>query len=452
MKKLIILIVIIFSTAKIIAQNVGIGTTVPSASAMLDVNSTTKGALVPRMTTAQKNAIVSPAAGLIVFDTEEKTLFMFDGQQWLGFSPLTNFQRPATNFVYGPDNLQDTTLTGYSVSMWDQFVAVGAPYKKTGNITTGGVYIYKLVGGNWQFFVTLNPSGNNFQSNFGLSVSLKGNYLIVGAPYQKNAGNVQVGAAYTYNFNGTNWQQTQVIYGSVANTNYGTTVAINQFGTYIAVSETGAQVGALTNCGVVRVYNKPASTFVLQQSIQDLNPVAGENFGTTLAMSPLGVHIIVGAPGKTVNGFFNNGYVGQFDRNGPLWTQTHTYTPISEDALGIGTNVDISDGHVTFTTAKKREINYFNLSWSGYTTTFTDEIHSISIDPVTDYFNVFSGNSLYYSLGGSNTTKYKTLSADYIYTLPNLLSVYNASFITGIPTTQNFDKPYVGAIYFGLFQ
>jgi hypothetical protein len=42
----------------------------PAPSAMLDVSSTTKGALIPRMTTAQKNAIISPVDGLMVFDTD----------------------------------------------------------------------------------------------------------------------------------------------------------------------------------------------------------------------------------------------------------------------------------------------------------------------------------------------------------------------------------------------
>ena len=51
------------------AGNVGIGTTSPSASAILDAQSTTKGVRMPNMTTTQKNAIASPAAGLMVYDT-----------------------------------------------------------------------------------------------------------------------------------------------------------------------------------------------------------------------------------------------------------------------------------------------------------------------------------------------------------------------------------------------
>ena len=49
--------------------SVGVGTTTPNASALMDIASTSKGFLPPRMTTTQKNAIASPAAGLVVYDT-----------------------------------------------------------------------------------------------------------------------------------------------------------------------------------------------------------------------------------------------------------------------------------------------------------------------------------------------------------------------------------------------
>jgi hypothetical protein len=55
--------------ATTLTSTVGIGTTSPSASAILDAQSTTKGVRMPNMTTTQKNAIASPAAGLMVYDT-----------------------------------------------------------------------------------------------------------------------------------------------------------------------------------------------------------------------------------------------------------------------------------------------------------------------------------------------------------------------------------------------
>lgn len=56
---------------------VGIGTTAPNTSAILDVQSTTLGLRVPVMTTAEKNAIASPAAGLIVYDTNLAKLCIY---------------------------------------------------------------------------------------------------------------------------------------------------------------------------------------------------------------------------------------------------------------------------------------------------------------------------------------------------------------------------------------
>jgi len=55
----------------------------PASSAMLDVKSTDKGMLIPRMTTAQRNAITSPAEGLFVYDTDEKIFYYYNGTEWV---------------------------------------------------------------------------------------------------------------------------------------------------------------------------------------------------------------------------------------------------------------------------------------------------------------------------------------------------------------------------------
>lgn len=64
------------------AGSVGVGTAAPDASALLDVQSTTKGVRMPNMTTTQKNAIASPAAGLMVFDTTLAKLCVYTGAAW----------------------------------------------------------------------------------------------------------------------------------------------------------------------------------------------------------------------------------------------------------------------------------------------------------------------------------------------------------------------------------
>lgn len=65
------------------AQNVGIGTTVPSVSAQLELNSTNKGFLMPRMTTAQRDSIVSPVVGLQVFNLDDHCTDLYDGANWI---------------------------------------------------------------------------------------------------------------------------------------------------------------------------------------------------------------------------------------------------------------------------------------------------------------------------------------------------------------------------------
>ena len=78
---LLLLVSVTFTHAQ-----VGVGTVTPHASAQLDVSSTTKGLLPPRMTTAQRNAITTPANGLIIFNTTNNTLNIYFSGAWYQFS------------------------------------------------------------------------------------------------------------------------------------------------------------------------------------------------------------------------------------------------------------------------------------------------------------------------------------------------------------------------------
>ncbi|MEK7257669.1 MAG: hypothetical protein AAB316_23130, partial [Bacteroidota bacterium] len=62
--------------------NIGVNTSSPAASALLDLQATDRGILVPRMTTAQRTAIASPATGLLVFDTDTGGFWFYKGG-WL---------------------------------------------------------------------------------------------------------------------------------------------------------------------------------------------------------------------------------------------------------------------------------------------------------------------------------------------------------------------------------
>ena len=83
------LVLIASSCVYIMAQNIGINDTgaTPDASAILDVTSTDKGMLIPRMTETQRLAISSPATGLLVYQTDNSDGFWYyDGPYWTNIS------------------------------------------------------------------------------------------------------------------------------------------------------------------------------------------------------------------------------------------------------------------------------------------------------------------------------------------------------------------------------
>ena len=73
-KKIFLLIVVGLCVATATAQT-GIGTTTPDVSAKLDISSTTKGLLVPRMTATERGAIATPAKGLLIYQTDGEAGF-----------------------------------------------------------------------------------------------------------------------------------------------------------------------------------------------------------------------------------------------------------------------------------------------------------------------------------------------------------------------------------------
>ncbi len=115
-RAVILALAMYFTTFTAQAQSVGIGTATPAESAQLEVSSTTKGVLVPRVTTAQMNAIASPANGLLVYNTDSAAFAYRAGSEWaylranntlgnvtwsLNGNAGTN---PANNFIGTTDN------------------------------------------------------------------------------------------------------------------------------------------------------------------------------------------------------------------------------------------------------------------------------------------------------------------------------------------------------------
>ncbi len=108
--KTIKLLIMLLVTSNIIFVQVGIGTTTPNASAVLDLSSTTGGLLMPRMTTAERTAIASPVAGLQVYDTTTNTIWYNNGTAWVNSGTATG----------------NTLYTGDGALTSDRIVAMGS--------------------------------------------------------------------------------------------------------------------------------------------------------------------------------------------------------------------------------------------------------------------------------------------------------------------------------------
>jgi hypothetical protein len=107
-----ILFAILFTTVlNLVGQNVGLGTNSPHSSALLDVSSTTKGALLPRMTTVQRTAIATPAKGLIVFDTDSNSFWYYNGSAWINMAAGGGAGSPS-DWVSSGDKTYLSNLSG----------------------------------------------------------------------------------------------------------------------------------------------------------------------------------------------------------------------------------------------------------------------------------------------------------------------------------------------------
>jgi len=123
MRKLLQLLLVLSASVTVYAQ-VGIGTTTPDASAALDVVSTDKGVLIPRMTQAQRNAITVGAVqtGLLIYQTDASPgFYYYTGTLWTGFGGGSGWSlsgdagtSPATNYIGTTDAIDFVVKTNSS--------------------------------------------------------------------------------------------------------------------------------------------------------------------------------------------------------------------------------------------------------------------------------------------------------------------------------------------------
>jgi FG-GAP repeat len=234
-------------------------------------------------------------------------------------------------------------LFGCSVSISGNYAIVGAKdddpaadlFSKHGSAT-----VYQYNSNRWMPIQKLTDTLAEKFDLFGSAVSISGNYALVGIPGDDTA----KGSANMYKKTGTGWVLMQKITAANGDAldNFGISVCIS--GNYAIVGAYGDKIGANENQGSANIYKYNGNRWILMQKLTDITGDAGDNFGESVSIS--GNYAIIGAPGDDDGADSNQGSVSFFRYDGINWVLMQKITDITGDALdSFGNSVSISGNY-----------------------------------------------------------------------------------------------------------
>ena len=217
---------------------------------------------------------------------------------------------------------------GYSVRMAGDLLVVGAPYANNdpGPTTASGrAFIYRLVGGIWQFEKLLTAPTPQSNAHFGLAVAVSTQtvpVVVVGEPDRDDANGDDVGYVWIWTYVNGAWQNTDVKYVIHAGDRFG--AALDVAGDYIAAGVPGFDVSPMPdgqNRGYVETLNRcnmQANTWCFAYSYEEPGLPADAHLGSSIAIA--GEYIISGAPSDNPNNVAGAGsaWINNLHSNGPL--------------------------------------------------------------------------------------------------------------------------------------
>jgi uncharacterized lipoprotein NlpE involved in copper resistance len=217
--------------------------------------------------------------------------------------------------LVAPDgNLNDEF--GSTVAISGDTILVGA-YAHTGGGNVGAAYVFMRTGVTWALQQELTPSDGASGDWFGCSVGLSGNTAVIGAYDHAVSGKGRPGAAYIFSRSGTTWTQVAELWGQDGADN-------DMFGYAVAVSGGSAVVGAWhkPNGAVLlagAAYIFAGASWAQQQEFTLPTPVQADEFGLSVAIS--GDTALIGAQGRDLPSKLNAGQACVYVRSGTVWSQ-----------------------------------------------------------------------------------------------------------------------------------
>ncbi len=255
----------------------------------------------------------------------------------------------AEQAILTASNTEANDEFGYSVALSGDTLAVGAfhedsstqRFNTTANedaLKSGAVYIFVRTAGSWEQQVYIKASNAEANDEFGISVSLSGDTLAVGATGEDsdatgiiNGPNElapSAGAVYIFTRTGSSWNEQAYIKASNASGG-------DLFGTSVSLSGETLAVGAHIEgsaSGAVYVFTRNETTWSEQAYIKASNAGAGDRFGNSVSLS--GDTLAVGASEEDTW----KGAVYIFTRNDISWTEQaylKAPNPVIQDYFGI---------------------------------------------------------------------------------------------------------------------
>ena len=192
---------------------------------------------------------------------------------------------------------------GTAVAISDNLIVIGAPLASVKASQDGAVYVYgRNQGGanQWGFVKKLSAADGLFQDEFGSAVAVSNTLVVVGSPLAGFGGLADSGAAYIYDQNqgGANaWGQVKKLLNTntVAGDHFGTSLAM--YGDTVAVGAPLTDNGGLADVGMVYIFERNvsgANQWGQVKRLLNTNTVASDHFGAAVAL--YGDSLAVGAP------------------------------------------------------------------------------------------------------------------------------------------------------------
>jgi len=234
---------------------------------------------------------------------------------------------------------------GVSVSVSGVYVIAGANGDDDKGNESGSAYIFIWNGTAWTRQKKLTASDGAAGDRFGESVSISGDYAVVGSPYDDDKG-ADSGAAYIFKREGTTWTQQKKLIPSDGG-------AGDYFGTSVSISGDYALVGAhlsknpLTNTsfGAAYIFKREATGWNQKAKLIADDGAVNDYFGRSVSLYCEGTacYAVIGADGDDTSGGIDAGSVYIFKRNSDeTWTQnSHVYASDSAEGDNFGKSVSV---------------------------------------------------------------------------------------------------------------